>query len=109
MGVEGIIYVKNDFVVNLLFPQKGNKYFEKDVELVMQQTGCSNKKACVAMNKYDNDLVNAIMSLDSKKYGNHEKKDVELVKQQTGCTYEQVCKALDISDGEIVNAIMSLA
>lgn len=112
MGVEGTIYVKNDFVINLLFFQKGDKYYKNDVELVMQQTGCSYKKACVAMNKNDNDLVNAIMSLtpelDSQKCGNHDEKDIELVIQQSGCTHKQVCKALDQCDGDIVNAIMSL-
>ena len=36
---------------------------EKDVELVMQQSGCSKAKAIAALKNNQNDIVNAIMEL----------------------------------------------
>ena len=36
---------------------------EKDVELVMQQSGCSRSKAVAALRNNQNDIVNAIMEL----------------------------------------------
>ena len=123
MGFNCTIDLTNNFnIIQYLLPindkhgyAQAEEADQKDVELVMQQTGCSHEEACASMHKCDNDLVNAIMSImekqekNKKDYGNYEKKDIDLVAQQANCTHEQAYDAIVLSDGDIVNAIMLLS
>jgi NACalpha-BTF3-like transcription factor len=102
-GVKGII--ESEYIID-----------DKDVELPVQQIGCTTEIATNALRKYKGDLVNAMTSLvpmstmpaDSEDVEDVNGRDLDLVIQQTSCSNELATSMLKKYGGDVVDAIIEL-
>jgi len=73
---------------------------EKDIELVMCQTGAHRDDVVAALRANDYDLVQAIMSLSEPK--------LELIVSQTGASRDQAVASLRANEFDLVEAVLKV-
>ena len=75
---------------------------QKDIDTIVEKTGCSHEEARAALEKFDGDVIDAVMEIEKNKASNNERMNELIEKIKNAVKKGNVTKIQVTKDGKVV-------